>query len=101
MLVPKTMATKAPAPKLSVSEQKLLETARKKIQMINKDHVNSKGLTRKEADVAVKVGIIDSEQTYWWLEDWQKGEREAQQEIEGGETKSFNNAQSFLDDLIS
>lgn len=102
MLVPKTMATKAPTLKLTTGEQKLLEAARKKIQLINEDHVNSKGLTRKEADVAAKVGIIDPEQKYWWLEDWQKGEREAQQDIAAGRvSETFTDAQSAINHLRS
>ena len=38
--------------------------------------LNSKGLTEAEVNVAAKAGLIDPEQKYWWLESWQKGERE-------------------------
>jgi hypothetical protein len=31
--------------------------------------------------LAIKVGLIDPEQDWWWKEEWQKGEREAEKEI--------------------
>ena len=81
VLVPKQMISKAPAPKLSPQEQKLLASAKRKILDINQDILNSRGLTLVEARVAAKVGLIDPDQKYWWLEDWQKGERAAEKSI--------------------
>ena len=75
ILTPLQLSAKAPAPRLTASEQKLLLRARAKIEHIRKDLVRAKGLTREEAAVATKVGLIERDQRYWWTEDWQKGER--------------------------
>ena len=56
----------------------MLAVAQKKIQAINEDIAHSKGLSPAEAEVAAKTGLIDAEQKYWWLEEWPKGEREAE-----------------------
>lgn len=81
IMVPKQLATKAPAPSLTKKEQKILLEARKKIEYIQKDILHSQGLTTEEAKVASKVGLIDKEQAWWWVEEWQKGEREAEKDI--------------------
>lgn len=81
VLRPKRLVDKAPAPKLSKNEQEILAGARKKIAQIQKDISKSHGLTSAEVKVAVKAGLIDPDQAYWWYEDWQKGEREAEESI--------------------
>lgn len=97
VLIPKQVAAKAPAPKLSGAEQKLLASAKQKIGAINQDMLNSVGLTRAEADVAAKAGLIDPDQKYWWLEDWQKGERQAERdEREGRVSGPFTTAEELL-----
>lgn len=63
---------------------RLLVRAQKKIKAINGDLLNSRGLTQAEADVAARVGLIDPQQKYWWLESWQKGEREAERDERAG-----------------
>lgn len=35
----------------------------------------------EEIKLAIKVGLIDPDQAWWWKEEWQKGEREAEKEI--------------------
>ncbi len=48
------------------------------------------------------VGLIDPEQKWWWLEDWQKGEREAQKEVEEGRvSKTYDTLDKALADLMS
>lgn len=55
------------------------------------------GLTREEADVAAKAGLIDPDQKYWWLEDWQKGEREAERDIQEGRISGpFTTAEELI-----
>lgn len=77
--------------------QRILARAKDKIKTINEDMLNSKGLTEAEASVAAKVGLIDSEQKYWWLESWQKGEREAEQdEREDRSSSVFETTESLL-----
>ena len=84
VLIPKTLVNKAPVQKLTEHEQNILVTAKEKIVKINKDIIHSRGLNTAEIRVAVKAGLIDHEQAYWWHEDWQKGEREAEKDIAAG-----------------
>jgi AbrB family looped-hinge helix DNA binding protein len=102
IIIPKQITEKVPAPKLSKKEQELLISAKSKIKAINEDISNSKGLTENEAEVAVQVGIIDPEQKWWWLEEWQKGERIAEEEIETEKiSESFKSADELIQHLES
>ena len=98
-LIPRRVVPHAPAPRLSEKEQRILETAKKKIAAIQKDLKKAKGLTREESDVAAKVGLIDPEQKWWWLESWQEGEREAQRDIEAGRVTVHESPEAFLKSL--
>ena len=84
LLTPKRLTAKAPAPSLSPAEQRTLTRAKAKIERIQKDLVHSKGLTTDETQVAAKVGLIDSDQRYWWTESWQKGARSAEADRHAG-----------------
>ncbi len=99
VIVPKRVMTAAPAPKLSAQEQRALGRARQKIKTINEDMIHSKGLTREEADVAAKVGLINPDQKWWWLESWQEGEREAERDDREGRYEEFETAEAFLKSL--
>lgn len=101
VLTPKRLVAKAPTMKLAPAEQRLLARARTKIKQIQKNLAMAKGLTSAEARVAAKVGLIDRAQLYWWMEEWQKGEREAEVEIREGQVKSFERIQDLLQDLRS
>jgi AbrB family looped-hinge helix DNA binding protein len=96
ILIPKQVIPKAPTPRLSTQEQQLLWSAKEKIAAIQHDLLNSVGLTREEADVAAKAGLIDPEQKYWWLEDWQQGEREAERDFVEGRFDEFESPEDFL-----
>jgi len=100
IFMPRRVIAAAPAVKLSAKEQKSLIRARKKIQLINEDLVSSKGLTDAEADAAVKAGLIDPEQRYWWTEEWQKGERQAERDSrEGRSSGPFETAEELFSHL--
>lgn len=86
VLVPKRLTEKVPAVKLTSDEQKALSSTRRKILKIRKDLLHSRGLTLREAKAAAKVGLIDPDQMYWWLEEWQKSEREAEAEEKAGKS---------------
>jgi len=62
---------------VSKEEQRILKKTQAKIEKIKHDMVHSKGLSEEEIAVAVKVGIIDRDQAWWWTEEREKGEREA------------------------
>jgi len=100
VILPKQITEKAPAPKLSQKEQELLISTKTKIKAINEDIISSKGLTKDEAAIAVKVGLIDNEQKWWWLEEWQKEERKAEKEILTGKlSSSFESAEELFKQL--
>lgn len=60
-------------------------------------------------DVSVENGkivlepkkLIPADQQWFWTEEWQKGEREAQADIEAGRVKRFNSAEELMEDLLS
>ena len=102
IIIPKELTTKVTVPTLNKDEQKALTQIKEKILKIQTDHTHSKGLTDIEAEIAAKVGLIDTEQMWWWKEDWQKGEREAENNIAKGEvSEAFQNieeAMSYLNE---
>ena len=101
ILTPQQMTARAPAAKLSAKEQELLRLAKQKIRAIQKDMINSTGLTRAEADVAAKAGLIDPDQKWWWLEEWQEGEREVERDLKAGRGEVFNTPEEFLKSLAT
>jgi AbrB family looped-hinge helix DNA binding protein len=102
VLIPKRVVERAPVPKLSRKEQALLTSAKKKISAINRNIRTAKGLTDAEAKVAAKVGLIDPDQRWWWTEAWQKGEREAENELNKGRvSKPFHSADELIGHLRS
>ena len=45
--------------------------------------------------------LVDASQAYFWTEEWQKGERKADEDIKAGRVKQFNsvgNAVKYLED---
>ena len=101
VIIPQRLVPASPAPRLSAKEQRLLEVARKKIASIQKDLKRSKGLSREEAAVAAKVGLIAPDQQWWWLESWQEGEREAQRDIDAGRITTYDRPGAFLKSLAT
>ena len=100
VILPKQITEKIPAPRLSQKEQELLLSAKIKIKAINEDIIASKGLTKDETDIAAKVGLIDNGQKWWWLEEWQKEERKAEEEIHTGKlSDSFESAEELFKQL--
>ena len=100
IIIPKELTTKVMVSVLNKDEQKALTQIKKKINKIQTDLVHSKGLTDKEAEIAAKVGLISPEQMWWWKEDWQKGEREAENNIAKGEvTEAFKNVEDAMNYL--
>lgn len=85
---------------LSPAEQKVLIRARAKIECIQRDLVRAEGLTREEARVAAKAGLIDPGQMYWWTEEWQSGERAAARDVRAGRIQTFSNVDELLSDLM-
>lgn len=99
ILTPQRLMAKAPAARLSAAEQRVLTRARAKIEQIQRDLLHAKGLTREEALVAAKAGLIDPEQSYWWTEEWQTGERAAERDVRAGRVKAFSSVEDLVSDL--
>ncbi len=77
----------------------VLARAKRKIRAINEDVLNTKGLTEDEADAAIEAGLIDADQKYWWLEEWQKCHRKAEEDIRKGRIQEFDSPEAFLNAL--
>jgi len=45
--------------------------------------------------------LVDKSQAYFWTEEWQKGEREADQDIKAGRVKKFRSARALIRELDS
>ena len=43
--------------------------------------------------------LIDKSQAYFWTRRWQKGEREASQDIKAGRVKTFDSVDELIKDL--
>ena len=43
--------------------------------------------------------LIDKSQAYFWSDDWQKGEREASEDIEAGRIQGFEDVDTLVDAL--
>jgi len=100
ILMPRQLVAKAPAPYLTKKEQEILSRAKEKIDQIQKDILHSQGLTKEEAKVASKVGLIDPDQAWWWVEEWQKGEREAEKDIREGRLHGpFESVKEFKESI--
>jgi AbrB family looped-hinge helix DNA binding protein len=96
IILPKRVVTAGPVPRLSPKELRLLEGARKKIETINEDMLHSQGLTREEAAVSAKAGLIARDQVWFWLENWQRSIRAAEQGLHEGRLTTHDSPQAFL-----
>ena len=78
VMIPKKLIAKADIVPLTEEEQQILPEAKRKIECIREDILHSEGLSTEEIEVATKVGLIDTDQAWWWTEEWQEGERKAE-----------------------
>lgn len=54
---------------------------------------------RDDEIVLKPVVIIDKSQAWFWRKDWQKEEKEAEEDIKAGRVKTFNNTDDLMKDL--
>jgi AbrB family looped-hinge helix DNA binding protein len=45
------------------------------------------------------VVVIPKDQAWFWSNEWQQNEKQADKDIKNGKTKKFNSAQELFDDL--
>jgi bifunctional DNA-binding transcriptional regulator/antitoxin component of YhaV-PrlF toxin-antitoxin module len=86
IMTPQQLTARPLAVSLTPAEQDRLPRVKAKIKAIQEDLVHATGLTREEADLAAKVGLIATDQRWWWTEEWQEGEREVERERQDGKT---------------
>jgi len=53
----------------------------------------------EERAVLMPKKLIDKSQAYFWTRRWQKGEREASQDIKAGRIKTFGSVDELIKDL--
>ncbi len=100
IMIPKQPTAKAPAPSLTKEEQEFLPEIKGKINKIQTDLVHSQGLSDEEIELAIKTDLIDPDQAWWWREEWQKGEREAEKEIAQRKVSGpFKNVDELIEHL--
>jgi len=46
-----------------------------------------------------KQSLVDASQAYFWTDEWQRGEHEAQDDIRRGRVKRFRSAKALIADL--
>ena len=46
-----------------------------------------------------KKSLVDASQAYFWTDEWQRGEREAQEDIRRRRVKRFRSAKALISDL--
>ena len=49
--------------------------------------------------ILIPMKLIPADQTWFWSGEWQKGEKEAEEDIVAERVKSFENAEDLLKDL--
>lgn len=49
--------------------------------------------------ILVPMKLIPSDQAWFWSEEWQKGEKEAEADIVSGRVKSFADVEELLEEL--
>lgn len=49
--------------------------------------------------VLVPMKLVPADQVWFWSAEWQKGEKEADEDIAEGRTKSFESVDDLLEDL--
>ena len=49
--------------------------------------------------VLVPMRLVPADQVWFWSPDWQKGEKEADEDIKAGRIKSFDDMDELLEDL--
>jgi len=68
-------------------------------EILSRLHVTEDATFLAECDPetgSITLRKIDPEQAWFWTEEWQKGEREAEADLAAGRSKKFNSSEEFL-----
>lgn len=69
------------------------------LEIIRQKMRQREGLSEKESKIAIKAGLIDKDEAWFWSSGWQAKEKEADEDIEAGRYKQFGNVDNLLADL--
>ena len=53
----------------------------------------------EERAVLVPKRLVDKSQAYFWTRDWQEAEKEADEDLKAGRTKTFDSVEKLLEEL--
>ena len=53
----------------------------------------------EERAVLVPKKLVDKSQAYFWTRGWQEAEKEADEDLEAGRTKTFDSVEKLLEEL--
>jgi hypothetical protein len=57
------------------------------------------GMSRPYLGIEIPKKLVDKSQAYFWTKRWQKGEKEAAEDIEAGRVKTFASVDELIKDL--
>lgn len=57
------------------------------------------GLNKAERRIAIKAGLIDKDQEWFWTPEWQKKEREGDEDLKKGRYQEFSSIDDLFNDL--
>jgi len=57
------------------------------------------GISRSYLGIEMPKKLIDKNQAYFWTKQWQKGEKEAAEDIKAGRVKTFDSVDELIKDL--
>ena len=57
------------------------------------------GISRLYLGIEIPKKLVDKSQAYFWTKRWQKGEKEAAEDIKAGRVKTFESVDELIKDL--
>jgi hypothetical protein len=57
------------------------------------------GMSRPYLGIEIPKRLVDKSQAYFWTKRWQKGEKEAAEDIKAGRVKTFETVDELIKDL--
>ena len=61
--------------------------------------ISRSGISRSYLGIEMPKKLIDKSQAYFWTKRWQKGEKEAAEDIKVGRVKTFESVDKLIKDL--
>lgn len=71
------------------------------IKEIKRKIKTREGLNKEERRLAIKAGLIDKDQEWFWTPEWQAKEKEADEDTKAGRYRDFDSMADMIRDLKS